>query len=466
MRSSLRRACASIVGGLGELPLPAIVSLCRSVGRPRSWVRWLIGASVVGLALVIIWALLVPGSDWLARHDINSAKGSLATARDAARGRLLTLGAGLLAAGALLFTARSFTLSREGQVTDRYTKAIEQLGTREARRAHRWHLRPRADCSGFRKDHPTVMEVLTAFVREHSHEQQPLSGPGSAEQERLARPDVHSAVTVVGRRDTKHDIRPIDLSGANLTRADLTGAPQAPTPGADLRGAHFVRASLVGADLTEADLGEAHLYHAADLRGADLSRASLVGADLIGANLATMDGGFTRAKLTGADLSGARLDRANLTEAELSGANFARANLNRAHLTAADFTDADLIGANLDIAVLAYARLTGADLTGADLRSAHLSGADLTGANLRGANLDNVEFACQDLTESADLTEADLRGAYLSGVRLASANLARAELTGATWPTADPAPEGWMIDGESGVLKPAGQLSEVTAHYL
>ena len=439
----------------------------------RSWVRWLIGASVVVLALVIIWALLVPGSDWLARHDINSAKGSLATARDAARGRLLTLGAGLLAAGALLFTARSFTLSREGQVTDRYTKAIEQLGHEklDVRIGGIYALERIARDSA--KDHPTVMEVLTAFVREHSHEQQPLSGPGSAEQERLARPDVHSAVTVVGRRDTKHDIRPIDLSGANLTRADLTGADLsgarlagADLTGADLRGAHFVRASLVGADLTEADLGEAHLYHAADLRGADLSRASLVGADLIGANLATMDGGFTRAKLTGADLSGARLDRANLTEAELSGANFARANLNRAHLTAADFTDADLIGANLDIAVLAYARLTGADLTGADLRSAHLSGADLTGANLRGANLDNVEFARQDLTESADLTEADLRGAYLSGVRLASANLARAELTGATWPTADPAPEGWMIDGESGVLKPAGQLSEVTAHYL
>jgi hypothetical protein len=99
-------------------------------------IRGLIGVAAVVLAMVIVWALLVPGTDWLARHDIGSAKGSLATARDAARGRLLTLGAGLLAAGALLFTARSFTLSRrtfelteQGQVTDRYTKAIEQLGS-------------------------------------------------------------------------------------------------------------------------------------------------------------------------------------------------------------------------------------------------------------------------------------------------------------------------------------------------
>jgi hypothetical protein len=89
------------------------------------------------LAVAIVWALLVPATDWLAHHDIGSAKGSLAGARDAARGRLLTLGAGLLAAAALLFTARNFTLSRrtfelteQGQVTDRYT----ELGLTEADR--------------------------------------------------------------------------------------------------------------------------------------------------------------------------------------------------------------------------------------------------------------------------------------------------------------------------------------------
>jgi hypothetical protein len=74
--------------------------------------------------------LFVPAADWLARHDVASAKGPLLqAARDAARGRLLTLGAGLFAAAALLFTARNFTLAREGQVTDRYTKAVEQLGS-------------------------------------------------------------------------------------------------------------------------------------------------------------------------------------------------------------------------------------------------------------------------------------------------------------------------------------------------
>jgi hypothetical protein len=67
------------------------------------------------------------------RHDVGPAKSALLqTARDAARGRLLTLVAGLFAAGVLVFTALNFNLSRrgfelteQGQVTDCITKAIE-----------------------------------------------------------------------------------------------------------------------------------------------------------------------------------------------------------------------------------------------------------------------------------------------------------------------------------------------------
>jgi hypothetical protein len=111
--------------------------LTRWAAWPRG-IRWLVGGvAAVVLVLAIAWVLFVPAADWLAHHDVGSVKGQpLQAARDGARGRLLTLGAGLLAAGALLFTARNFTLSRrtfqlteQSQVTDRYTKAIEQLGS-------------------------------------------------------------------------------------------------------------------------------------------------------------------------------------------------------------------------------------------------------------------------------------------------------------------------------------------------
>ena len=241
----------------------------------------------------------MPGADWLAHHDVGSATGLLSKARDSARGRLLTLGAGLLAAGALLFTARNFNLSREGRVTDRYTKAIEQLGSKEldVRIGGIYALERIARDSA--KDHPAVMEVLAAFIREHSREQWPPPDPDNPDQLRLTRPDVQAAATVAGRRNAKRDIRPIDLTRADLTRTDLTGAHLAGArlDGADLTGVHLTGARLNDADLTGARLNDA-----------DLTRARLNDADL------------TRARLTGTDLTGARLDGADLTGARLTGA--------------------------------------------------------------------------------------------------------------------------------------------------
>jgi hypothetical protein len=220
------------------------------------------GIAIVVLAAAISWWLLVPAADWLAHHDVGSAKGPLLqTARDAARGRLLTLGAGLFAAGALIYTARTFGLSREGQVTDRYTKAIEQLGSDklDVRIGGIYALERVARDSA--KDHPTVMEVLTAFVREHSREQWPLpehdTDPAPPPERR---PDVQAALTVIGRRHASRDTRPIDLA-----RADLTGA------------------NLAGALLFHADLTGAHLAYA-DLAYADLAAARLARADLTGAH--------------------------------------------------------------------------------------------------------------------------------------------------------------------------------------
>jgi uncharacterized protein YjbI with pentapeptide repeats len=376
-----------------------------------SWVnQWLVGAAAVVLVLVIVWALLVPGADWLARHDVGPANASLLpAARDAARGRLLTLGAGLLAAGALLFTARNFILSREGQVTDRYTKAIEQLGSDklDVRIGGIYALERIARDSA--KDHPTVMEVLTAFIREHSREQWPVSAADSPELERLTRPDVQAAVTVIGRRDVRRDILPIDLTGANLPSATLTGARirGALLTGADLTGARIRGALLTGADLTGARI------RGALLTGADLTDAYLIGADLSGADL------------SGTDLSGAHLGGTCLTGADLGGAYLIGADLGRADLTRA---------------ILPRAELTGAHLGGARFTDAYLAGADLTGARL---------------------TDEGIAGFIVSSARFTGA-----DLTGVRWPEGVQVPEGWTIDGDSGWLMPAGQLSKVTGRCL
>src|ERR1700745_1109179 len=161
--------------------------LKRWTAWPRG-IRWLAGGlAAVVLALAGAWALFVPVADWLARHDVGPATGPLhETALDNARSRLLTLGAGLVAVAALVFTAVNFSLLRrnseqadqwqrrthelteQGQVTDRYTKAVEQLGSKEldVRIGGTYALERIARDSA--KDHPNVMEGLNAFIRAHS----------------------------------------------------------------------------------------------------------------------------------------------------------------------------------------------------------------------------------------------------------------------------------------------------------
>ena len=172
---------------------------------------------------------------------------------------------------------------RESQVTDRYTKAIEQLGSekRNVRIGGLYALERIARDSA--RDHPTVMEVLAAFIREHRHDRERPQEPGADVPKRNMDPDVQAALSIIGRRNRARDIRPIDLTGADLSGADL---------------AH---ADLSGADLTRADLTDATCaakLTRANLSGADLTDADLSsGTDLIGS--AILAGAHARVGLTG-----------------------------------------------------------------------------------------------------------------------------------------------------------------------
>jgi len=406
--------------------------LKRWAARPPG-IRWLVGIAAVVLTLAIVWALFVPVADWLAYHDVGSVKGSLhETAVDNARGRLLTLGAGLLAAGALVFTAwnvilyrRSNEVTEQGQVTDRYTKAIDQLGSDklDVRIGGIYALERIARDSP--RDHPTVMEVLAAFVREHSREQWPPlpDEPGADMPERATRPDVQAAIKVIGRRDSNRDREAVDLGGANLTRAYVAGTNLA---GARLVSANLTDAYLGGAYLKDADLNGAVLngtrFNGAHLNGAFLNYAGLKGADFTG----------------GADLTGAYLIGAHLTGARFGGSEFTH-------------NDTHLNGACLNFAELNDADLTGADLTDAYLVAAHLDNANLTDARFNGAHLTNARFNGAYL-HGTDLTGADLNGVDLTG----------ADLTDATWPADTPVPEGWKLAIGSSRLTLAGTDSEPT----
>ena len=206
-------------------------------------------------------------------------------------------------------------MALQGRVTDRYTKAIDQLGSDklDVRIGGIYALERIARDSA--RDHPTIMEVLAAFVREHSREQWPKPAEGGGGPPlRGPRPDVQAAVTVIGRRTVRHDSQPVDLMGADLNGAHLVEANlnNANLRWVNLTGAFLSDANLSGAALFSADLTKAHLFKTnltnAAFGGADLADALLAGANLTYA-------GLNDANLNGADLIEANLDGAQLTSA-------------------------------------------------------------------------------------------------------------------------------------------------------
>ena len=222
--------------------------------------------------------------------------------------------------------ARQLAIAREGQLTDRFTRAIEQLGNDKAdvRLGGIYALEQIANASS--RDRRAIVEVLTAFVQGHapwppSRSAQPAqqSDVNDLNPLRSWAPDVQAAMTVLGRRvseptDEALDLTDVDLRRAELPNADLQrtklhrcGLQRIVLHKADLQGAELPRVQMQGADLTDAKLGGARV------RRADLRRADFGGADLRNADLEFSD--FRGAILGGADLRGA-----NVTEARFEGA--------------------------------------------------------------------------------------------------------------------------------------------------
>ena len=185
---------------------------------------------------------------------------------------------------------RTLDITREGQITERFTRAIDQLGHAhlDVRLGGIYALeRIARDSPG---DRATIGEVLTAFIR--SHAPWPPSLPGQyletapidqvpKLQTRAA--DVQASLWVLGRggfADALGEEQWLDLSAVDLRRADLRNARLGDV---DLRFAGLQRAFLAGAHLRGAYLDDSHLegarLSAADLEGANLDGTYLQGAE-------------------------------------------------------------------------------------------------------------------------------------------------------------------------------------------
>jgi hypothetical protein len=332
-------AVLAVAGIIAEITLPvlrvlwpglvvlAVVSLVRRRGRKllarMRGVRlsWLVVAlaMVIILGLVVLSLLVFP--DYLVQRSLKASGTSTLgvperlKAENDARTTLLQGVAGLVLVVGAGATWRQLQINREGQITERFSKAIDHLGESsdgkiDVRLGGIYALERIANNS--RDDRATIAEILTAFVRGHAAWMDPGSNdasPPEAPQMKLAElrvraPDVQAAMTVLGRR------------------AKPPGGDQVlQLSGVDLRKAHLSLAHLEGARLDGAHLEEAYLYGAhlerAQLYGAHLEGAVLYGAYLEGANL-------NGAHLEGADFNGAHLEWAHFDSAYLEGTDLRR----------------------------------------------------------------------------------------------------------------------------------------------
>lgn len=271
--------------------------------------------------LVLIPQVLYPRlntSDLLAvtdpttRIELQQAQAQL---QNNARSALLQAIAGLLVVAGAVATWRQVQVAREGHITERYTRAVDQVGSDniDVRIGGIYALERVARNSS--EDRPQVQYLLAAFVRGHAPWPQDATDHSDDEATQslpwlyVRAPDVQAALNVLCRRQPSSGalrlyLSRVDLRSANLDNGKLINAQIRHT---NLARSWMVAAALDGSDLTNTDLRHARAVKASFAK-AILCRARLEDADLRDANL------------RGADLRGADMRARNLEYANLVGA--------------------------------------------------------------------------------------------------------------------------------------------------
>lgn len=282
---------------LGAAGLAARLAISRPRGRATAQrLRWLrgrlttrpvlVGTATAGLLVVLVLVVVVVPPRFTANRQFKTASEELKAQNDVRTTLLQGLGALLVLTGAAIGASVTYrgvretrrqialtaaaneaqlTLAFQGQITDRYTKAVDQLGSDhlDVRVGGIYALERIARNSP--PDRAAIEEVLTAYVRDHAPWPPPPTFPSLqaiiqrlvtfAQRQRSALQwwkardtvgqdqdqkggqdkegaepqgppaDVQAAVTVLGRRQLPPDgLRRLDLTGVDLRRAVISSS--------------------------------------------------------------------------------------------------------------------------------------------------------------------------------------------------------------------------------------------------
>lgn len=241
------------------------------------------------LGLVLLFVLTAYGLQGMSTRLVGAMDAETAKSVSDVRSSLVQLIGGIGLLGGLVFTARTFLLTRAKQRTDRFAEAVATLG----------HDSRTVRCGGIHSIGLLVQEesrfwgpaedVLCVFVKEQSEVGMPVTV------------DAQAALTVLGSRPNRQEVggRALNLRGLTLDRADLSHL--------NFSRAVFSSSSLVGVNFTDT------MLTSAQFEGADLRDAVFSGARANSAN-------FRDTSLIGAEFLGARTHQADWTGSRAEGA--------------------------------------------------------------------------------------------------------------------------------------------------
>lgn len=353
---------------------------------------------------------------------------------------------------------------KEGHMTDRISKAVEQLGAEktvkvrtkdvdgkeitveetkpniEVRIGAILSLERIAQDSTIHdkgRDHVRVMEILCAYVRENSNNRTPTDFPEpfwtplqeeargielerhlERREQRFAkyydetiawkwarnlptpRPDVAAALQVIGRRTRQQ--RRVEAAWPNQPNAYTSWPFDVTCPRLDMSEAS--PQPKIPEVLT---LRKRVWEWKEGISRFDGYRLNLDGANLQGADLSSKKFGGSDAVFSGTSFVGARLEGARLNGVHLEGCD-----LHNARLIGTEIIDGFLDGSDLSSAWIEGANLRNTSLAATNLYKTHVIGSQLAGVRLSFAD---IRFS---VLERSDIRNAELASTFLNMVNL------------------------------------------------
>lgn len=257
--------------------------------QDRATLAQILGGIAIGISLYYTWRRI-----GIAEKDLQVTQENLKVAQDNLKASQKS-------------AQDNLEVARQGQITERFTRAIDQLGNEkmEIRLGGIYALERISMESD--KDYWPIMEILTAYIRKNSSYkvvgnkkdtylsmdiQADESKIREISEEIMVSIDIQAILTVITKREFSYgngknkylnlrmthleraDLAKAHLERANLSEAHLEGANlyKAHLKGAILDGAHLKGANLIMSDFQGVSLQDAYLYDVKNLTINQLSK--------------------------------------------------------------------------------------------------------------------------------------------------------------------------------------------------